>query len=244
MLWGLVGNRRASLPVKLVYYCSNVTFAHGLQLSSILAHRGWFLEPSEKNSPIALERAIQSGFGLETDVRDLNRRLIISHDPPQDSSELLDLDWLFSLIHSTGSKGRVALNIKADGLLPLLLPLQQSSCVEADQVFAFDMSVPDAISYLGSGIPAYSRISEYEQLPCFIDQVRGVWVDNFTGVFPQVRRASDLMEQGIRAAIVSSELHRRDPLPLWNEIIESRIYENPLFELCTDLPSQAAEMFC
>jgi hypothetical protein len=227
-----------------VYAFRKIAGTPRLLLSSILAHRGWFLEPSEKNSAIALERALQNGFGIETDVRDLNRRLIISHDPPQDAPELLDLEWLFSLIHSTGSKGRVALNIKADGLIHLITPLLLSSRIEADQVFAFDMSIPDTIGYLEGNLPAYSRISEYEESPCFIDQARGVWVDNFTGTFPQVRRAADLMAQGIRAAIVSPELHRRDPLPLWNEIIESHIHENPLFELCTDLPLQAAEMFC
>jgi glycerophosphoryl diester phosphodiesterase len=168
-----------------VYAFRKIAGTPRLQLSSILAHRGWFLEPSEKNSAIALERALQNGFGIETDVRDLNRRLIISHDPPQDSSELLDLEWLFSLIQSTGSKGRVALNIKADGLIHLISPLLQSTCIKADQVFAFDMSIPDTIGYLEGIIPAYSRISEYEESPCFIDQARGVWVDNFTGTGSQ-----------------------------------------------------------
>ena len=216
----------------------------GLQPSSILAHRGWFLDPVEKNSAVALERAIQGGFGIETDLRDLNGRLVISHDPPRDSPKLLDLGWLFELIHASGNKGRIALNIKADGLLPLLVPVQQALGVAADQLFVFDMSVPDALAYLNSTIPAYSRISEYEDSPSFLDQVQGVWVDSFTGAFPQVRRAEELMARGIRVAIVSPELHRRDPRTLWNEILDARVHENPLFELCTDLPAQALDMFC
>lgn len=215
-----------------------------LQPSSILAHRGWFLDPAEKNSAVALERALQAGYGIETDVRDLNGRLVISHDPPRDSGEVLDLPWFFDLIQASGGLGRIALNIKADGLLPLLSATQQVAAVDAAQFFVFDMSVPDAISFLYSSIPTYTRISEYEDPPSFLDQAKGVWVDNFSGTFPQVSRAAALMEQGIRAAIVSPELHRRDPIPLWKEIRDSRLHEHPLFELCTDLPSQAAEMFC
>jgi hypothetical protein len=215
-----------------------------LKPSSILAHRGYFLEPSEKNSSVAIKRAISHGFGVETDIRDHNGSLVISHDPPLDSPEPLPLKWLFDLVHSTGSDSRIALNIKADGLTPLLGSAHKSSGINLNQIFVFDMSVPDSIGFLASDIPSYSRISEYELEPSIISQIQGVWVDNFTGEFPQVRRAAELLDRGLRAAIVSPELHRRDPAPLWSEILEARLYENPLFELCTDLPVKAAETFC
>ncbi|MEB3168807.1 MAG: hypothetical protein VKK97_08755 [Synechococcaceae cyanobacterium] len=214
-----------------------------MKSSSILAHRGWFLEPSEKNTEVAFQRAISHGFGIETDIRDHNGHLVIAHDPPRDSPPPLTLEWFFALIQSSGSQGRIALNIKADGLMPMLRATQEAAGLGEDQAFVFDMSVPDAISFLGSKIHSYSRISEYEPTPPFSDQIQGVWVDNFTGTFPQVSRAAELLEQGIRAAIVSPELHRRDPVPLWNDILDSGIHAHPLFELCTDLPSQAAEMF-
>ena len=53
-----------------------------MKKSNILAHRGlWFCE-EEKNSSNALFKALDLGFGIETDVRDLCGELIISHDPP------------------------------------------------------------------------------------------------------------------------------------------------------------------
>ena len=106
------------------------------------------------------------------------------------------------------------------------------------------MSIPDTISYLKANIPVYSRLSEYEDQPPFLANVQGVWVDSFTGDLPQVQRADYLMRQGIRAAIVSPELHKRDYRPLWQAILDSGIYHNPLFELCTDLPNEAANHFC
>lgn len=48
----------------------------------ILAHRGLWREPAERNSLAALEAALAESFGVETDVRDLGGQLVISHDPP------------------------------------------------------------------------------------------------------------------------------------------------------------------
>ena len=47
----------------------------------IICHRGYWQEPSEKNSDIALRRGFSLGLGTETDIRDLNGELVISHDP-------------------------------------------------------------------------------------------------------------------------------------------------------------------
>ena len=49
----------------------------------ILAHRGVWQNPVEKNSAAALRRALENGFGVETDIRDLDGQLVISHDPPR-----------------------------------------------------------------------------------------------------------------------------------------------------------------
>ena len=46
----------------------------------IIAHRGFWLEKSEQNSLKAFKKAFENGFGVETDVRDFNGELVISHD--------------------------------------------------------------------------------------------------------------------------------------------------------------------
>ena len=53
----------------------------------LLAHRGLWQEPAEKNSRIAFERAFQAGFGVETDLRDHGGTVVISHDPPGTTAE-------------------------------------------------------------------------------------------------------------------------------------------------------------
>ena len=80
---------------------------------SILAHRGWWQKESEKNTPAALVRALSAGFGIETDIRDLNGELVISHDPPVDSQTTAN--WLFNQYNKIKANGRIALNIKSDG---------------------------------------------------------------------------------------------------------------------------------
>ncbi|MDB5448782.1 MAG: hypothetical protein JWQ97_4099, partial [Phenylobacterium sp.] len=48
----------------------------------IISHRGYWREPSEKNSRTAFARTLEAGFGTETDVRDLVGQLVVAHDPP------------------------------------------------------------------------------------------------------------------------------------------------------------------
>ena len=46
----------------------------------IIAHRGYWLEQSEKNTLVAFERAIKCGYGFETDYRDYCGKIVIAHD--------------------------------------------------------------------------------------------------------------------------------------------------------------------
>ncbi|MBD2550422.1 phosphodiesterase [Microcystis elabens FACHB-917] len=215
-----------------------------MKRSSILAHRGMFVSESEKNSPKALRRALDEGFGIETDLRDLDGRVVISHDPPRASPPPSTIEWLLEQIASSLSAGRIGLNIKSDGLAAMIKSELEKAGLDANQIFFFDMSVPDSLAYLKGNLPVYSRISDYEPMPTFLDMAKGVWIDNFNGLFQQVKTAKDLIGQGVRVAIVSPELHRRSHVNLWNEITEMGLHLSPLFELCTDLPMEAANRFC
>ena len=57
----------------------------------LLAHRGLWNRPEEKNSLQALTASFNLGIGVETDIRDCDGSLVISHDPPR-SAELLPLN--------------------------------------------------------------------------------------------------------------------------------------------------------
>ena len=214
-----------------------------LNPNNILAHRGLFKTRADMNSGSALANALSHGFGIETDVRDLDGRIVICHDPPTCSAELPELSWLLDFLQATGCSGRIALNVKADGLCVKIDALFKMSDIKSDQVFVFDMSIPDSISYMHKGFPFYTRFSEYEPSTTLLDAASGVWIDNFSGEFNQVRSAELLVQRGIRCAIVSSELHGRDPETLWREIAASEICHSQLFELCTDYPLEAEERF-
>ncbi len=191
----------------------------------------------------SLQRALDQGFGIETDIRDLESQIVISHDPPSWGSNVLLLDRLFKYLSLNKKPIRIALNIKADGLAEKICELIRCHKVDKDSLFAFDMSIPDALSYIKNNIPTYSRVSEYENEPSCLHAIRGIWIDNFTGTFPQVTSAQSFLARGFRTALVSSELHGRDNRELWTEISNSGIYKHPLFELCTDFPNQASEVF-
>lgn len=110
---------------------------------------------------VALSRALDEGFGLETDIRDFAGQLVISHDMPEGTP--LHLDRLLQYYCAGGYTSTVALNIKADGLQTKLRQLlDQYSC---SRYFVFDMSVPDMLSYLDAGIRTFIRRSEFERYP-------------------------------------------------------------------------------
>lgn len=212
-----------------------------MEKPNVLAHRGWWFSDDEKNSFLSLQRALEAGFGVETDLREQNGRLVISHDPPKE--EALDAEAFFELYVALRVPGRLALNIKADGLQKPLLEMAARTCIPMENVYVFDMSVPDALGYFSSGFPAYTRISDYEESSSFLARSAGVWVDNFVGDFPQVAEAARLVREGYRACIVSPELHGRSPWATWAEIAEMGLHRNPLFEICTDMPKKAYELF-
>ncbi len=56
----------------------------------ILAHRGIWNKKLKKNSLDALTLALDMGFGIETDIRDRNGVLVISHDMANETDILLD----------------------------------------------------------------------------------------------------------------------------------------------------------
>ena len=120
------------------------------------------------NSREALRLAFGQGFGVETDIRDHDGQLVISHDPPVGKG-LLTLHEMLRIRAETGNHAPMALNIKSDGL-QVRLQAEMRDWPGADHFF-FDMSVPDALHYLRLNLPTFTRQSQYEPQPAFIDAV-------------------------------------------------------------------------
>ena len=109
-----------------------------------LAHRGAWLSRHEQNTLQALHKALVSGWGVETDIRDLNGELVISHDMPR--TGVLTAAEFFDDYIETKAKSMLALNIKSDGLTTLLKHLLDERGIT--RYFCFYMSVPDSLAYL------------------------------------------------------------------------------------------------
>lgn len=201
----------------------------------ILSHRGYWLTPAEKNTTIAFERTFRLGFGTETDVRDSNGKIVISHDIPI-GGELFLEDFL-QLAEDAG--GLLALNIKSDGLASHV-----SNALRGFpdlEYFIFDMSVPDMRSYLDLGMPVYCRVSEVEIAPPWLDECRGVWLDSFVKDWFEVADVKRYLNLNKAVCIVSPELHGRRHADLWDRIRALK-NEKGLY-LCTDYPEKAELFF-
>lgn len=201
----------------------------------VISHRGYWKSIEEKNTAIAFHRSFDLGFGTETDIRDLNQKLVISHDMPDESAMLLS-----TFLDILGERDLpLALNIKADGLSEALKSILLKHGNQ--NWFVFDMAVPDMRSYINSNIPVFARLSEVEQPPVWFDQVAGIWLDSFEKEWYDTEVIQSLLKQNKKVCVVSSELHGREHNTLWNMLKPLSHHSNLM--ICTDLPEQAQQYF-
>ena len=206
--------------------------------SRILAHRGLWknefgLTELKKNSIEALSRAANFGFGFETDIRDSFGEIVVSHDPATNYD--LTLKQLFELEVS----GPVALNIKSDGLAPMLKALLEVT-KPAFNSFFFDMSVPEFQNYRANELPVASRLSEFENADrqttniIWLDSLMSDWYKNDSGWLNRYKNHS--------VVIVSPELHKRSHLDSWNWIADV-MNKNENLSICTDMPLEFLKLW-
>ena len=87
----------------------------------IISHRGFWLDLDQKNSKFAFNNSVENNFGTETDIRDLNLKIVVSHDMPSDINLNIDLSQLIDIFLKKDLT--LALNIKSDGLHSKLLEI-------------------------------------------------------------------------------------------------------------------------
>jgi len=205
----------------------------------IISHRGYWKTDEEKNVEIAFERSFSQGFGTETDIRDFNEKLVISHDIA--TRENIKTYTFLEIYKKYSCKGILALNIKADGLHVQLKKLLDQ--FEISNYFVFDMSIPDTLGYVKNGLKFFSRQSEYEMIPSFYEQCDGIWLDGFNGTWFGPQLIKDHLKQGKKVALVSPELHKRNYTPFWDLLKREQLHKVDNIILCTDLPEEAKLYF-
>ncbi|MBL8861162.1 MAG: hypothetical protein JNK02_04040 [Planctomycetes bacterium] len=205
----------------------------------ILSHRGYWRSAEEKNSTTAFARSFELGFGTELDLRDLARRLVVSHDPPAEPG--LPADDVLAIHAAHDRSLPLALNVKSDGLQDLVVAaLRRHAPADA---FVFDMSIPDTLHWLRRGVPVFTRHSEVEPEPALYDQAAGVWLDAFHGDWWDADVVRRHVEAGKRVCVVSPELHRRDHRAAWERLRVAEFRASDRVLLCTDLPEDARGFF-
>lgn len=205
----------------------------------ILAHRGYWNAQIKNNSPEALRKALENGYGFESDIRDYCGKLVISHNIADENSQ--DAKEVFNWLNEFQDKFCFAINIKADGLKDELLNLLNINNIQ--NYFTFDMSVPQMIEYRQKQIRYYTRQSEVETQPVMYDDAAGVWIDGF---FSEDWITEELLDFHIKAGkkicLVSPDLHGRDYKSFWKKLKNYKIDFSQVM-LCTDYPDVAKKFF-
>ena len=208
----------------------------------ILAHRGLWHHKDERNTLASLCNGLDEGFGLETDVRDLNGQLVISHDLPFTDCSVF-LEQLLRYYSDGRFTSILGLNIKSDGLQEKLC--RQLLDYNIKNYFVFDMSIPDTLGYLKHDMPIFIRRSDLEHHPELVSLTQGVWLDEL--IKPWID-SQVLLQQTLEAkavCIVSSELHGWEHEPQWKQIEDAMHLGCPSSKLllCTDFPRESERYF-
>ena len=208
--------------------------------SNILAHRGLWAN-NEKNSILALTKASELGFGIETDIRDFNGEIVISHDIPN-KKNILYLKEFLNIYKKNNFSTTLAINIKSDGLGVHLLNLMKKYLVT--NWFAFDLSIPELIIYDKLNINFFSRLSEIEKNPISIKNAKGIWIDSFEYDWYSKNDIIKFINLGKKVTIVSSELHSRNHIDCWQRLKKFNLpFDSNSLMLCTDYPVEANKFF-
>lgn len=204
----------------------------------ILAHRGYWKQPQEKNTYVALERALQFGFGIETDIRDYCGRLVVSHNVADE--KCIDFEMVLEAYSKMNSNAYLALNVKADGIQELLKKLLDK--YQITHYFVFDMSVPEQVVYAKQNFRFFARQSDIEKQCVQYEQADGVWLDAFyDDAWLGAANVQAHLDKGKKVCIVSPELHQREHQDFWRNI--RSLKENAQLMLCTDRPEEARRYF-
>ncbi len=78
----------------------------------IISHRGFWKKSNEENSLKAFEESLSNGFGIETDIRDHDGNLVISHDIPMQQNDHISFDNFLELYKSKNCNFTLALLLK------------------------------------------------------------------------------------------------------------------------------------
>jgi hypothetical protein len=145
-------------------------------------------------------------IGVEIDLRDINQKLYLSHDPFV-SAELL-LEFSPNYIKMLESRPLI-INVKSERIESQINQLLVDSCY-AGNFFFLDSSF-SVISSLGKSLPFASRLSEFEPLELSkrlfeASLITWVWIDTFSCLPLDQSITSFLTNSSIKTCLTSPDL--------------------------------------
>lgn len=206
----------------------------------LLAHRGLWQTPNEQNTLASFSDAFSNGFGIEFDVRDHKKNLLISHDTPR--GDEIQFEKFLELYQDKGNDLPLAINIKSDGLLEVLK--KQLHEFKISNYFIFDMSIPETVKYMRSELNIFVRCSEFENYPSLSSY--GLWLDDFGNFAEFDAIFSECLQQNRAVSLVSPELHKREykeKWQTWKSLLNKYKHNQSPIYLCTDFPLIAKQFF-
>lgn len=203
----------------------------------ILSHRGYWKLEEERNRAAAFQRSFDLGYGTETDIRDIQGKLVISHDMPR--GDEITFEEVLQIMD--GRNLPLALNIKADGMAEEILRLLKQ--YNHTNYFTFDMSIPDMVMQLKTELIVFTGLSDILSPAVLLDQAKGIWLDCFNSDWYDSQLVDTYLEMGKPVCIVSADLHKRNIKRQWKIIKQCSHFSSDSLMLCTDYPEIAKEFF-
>lgn len=167
-------------------------------------------------------------YGVELDLRDSGRRLILQHDPFGDGEDFADYlrHWRHRLM---------ILNVKSERIEHRVLELVQAAGVE--DYFFLDSSFPMMRLLARQGERRQAvRFSEFEPVESALSwagQLEWAWIDCFTKM-PLDDRTYRQLKSHFKLCAVSPELQGRDPATIAEYRRQLEPY--PMDAVCTKRP--------
>jgi len=208
----------------------------------IISHRGFWRNKKQMNYKEAFSNAIRNNYGIETDLRDFCGEVVISHDIPTGKEILTFDEFIYNCkkdCNKYNSDITLALNIKSDVLQNEISKVLKKYHI--DNYFLFDMSIPDSINYLLLNLNVFYRMSEYEIISNYDENIQGVWLDQFKSNWYNKNTIDEIQDKWDKICIVSPELHGRPFLDCWSML--KKFKNKKKIMICTDFPDKAEEFF-
>ena len=163
---------------------------------------------------IALLKTIPRYFGVELDLRDAGKRVIVQHDPFKKGEDFNE--YLKFYRHGT-----MIFNIKSERIEDEVLWLIRKHRIK--KYFFLDSSFPMIVSLVKKGEKNIAlRFSEYEGADTILamrGKVKWIWVDCFTKFSLDPQNYRTFKKAGFKLCLVSPELQGRP-----SDITKYKIY--------------------